>query len=73
MIEVLHSDRLILRPFEITDLDSLTDLFSEESVWWFSLRRAMNGDETARFLDRVLAAYDSPTPSVHAVIERSTG
>ena len=73
VIEVLHSERLVLRPFEVSDLEALSELFAEESLWWFPLRRAMDGAQSARFLERVIAAYDSPDPSLHAVIERSTG
>ncbi|HUY43349.1 MAG TPA: GNAT family N-acetyltransferase [Acidimicrobiales bacterium] len=73
MIEVLETERLILRPFDAGDLDSLAALFVEESLWWFPLRRGMDRDETTRFLERVTTTYDAPEPSLHAVIERSTG
>jgi hypothetical protein len=33
----------------------------------------MTSEETARFLDRVLAAYDRGRVSFHALIERSNG
>jgi RimJ/RimL family protein N-acetyltransferase len=74
MIETLITDRLLLRPFVTDDLISLTQLQAEESFWWFPLRRAMTPEESESFLARVISIYDSDSePSLHAVIERSTG
>jgi RimJ/RimL family protein N-acetyltransferase len=70
----LTTDRLLLRPFVEDDLSPLTQLHAEESFWWFPLRRAMTVEESANFLARVIASYESDSePSLHAVIERSTG
>lgn len=74
MIEILNTDRLLMRPFVEDDLISLTQLHAEESFWWFPLRRAMSVEESERFLVRVMSGYESESePSQHAVIERSTG
>jgi len=74
MIETLNTDRLSMRPFRGEDLSSLTQLHAEESFWWFPLRRAMTVEESANFLARMMASYESDSePSQHAVIERSTG
>jgi RimJ/RimL family protein N-acetyltransferase len=74
MIEILNTDRLLMRPFIEEDLIALTRLHSEESFWWFPLRRAMTAEQSANFLARVIAGYESVSePSLHAVIERSTG
>jgi RimJ/RimL family protein N-acetyltransferase len=74
VIEVLDTDRLLLRPFVEDDLIALTQLHAEESFWWFPLRRAMTAEESAMFLARVISQYDSDSePALHAVIERSTG
>jgi RimJ/RimL family protein N-acetyltransferase len=74
MIETLNTDRLCMRPFSEEDLSSLTQLHAEESFWWFPLRRAMTVEESANFLARVISDYESDSePSLHAVIERSTG
>jgi hypothetical protein len=63
-----------MRPFVDGDLLSLTQLHAEESFWWFPLRRAMTEDESAMFLSRVIAQYDSDSePALHAVVELSTG
>jgi RimJ/RimL family protein N-acetyltransferase len=74
VIGTLTTERLLLRPFDLGDLDALTALHAEESFWWFPLRRGMEPGETAAFLDRVMADYGSAEdPSFHAVVERSTG
>jgi len=74
MIENLNTDRLLMRPFVEEDLISLTQLHSEESFWWFPLRRAMTEEESRDFLARVISSYESDSePSLHAVIELSTG
>src|SRR5580704_4715702 len=73
MIETLETDRLLMRPFERRDLPALTALHSEESFWWFGLRRAMTPEETASFLARLMADYEGSDPTFHAVIERATG
>jgi RimJ/RimL family protein N-acetyltransferase len=74
MIIPIETDRLVLRPFSGDDLDALTRLHSEESYWWYPLRRGMTGEETAAFLDRVLGDVDDPfRPVFHAMIERASG
>ena len=73
MIETLETDRLLMRPFERSDLPALTALHAEESFWWFGLRRGMTPEETASFLARVMTDYGGNDPAVHAVVERSTG
>jgi RimJ/RimL family protein N-acetyltransferase len=74
MIEILNTDRLLMRPFDEEDLPALTELQAEESFWWFPLRRAMTVEESTNFLARMISSYESDSdPSLHAVIERSTG
>jgi RimJ/RimL family protein N-acetyltransferase len=74
VIEILNSDHLLMRPFAEEDLSSLIELHAEESFWWFPLRRAMTVEETTNFLTRVMAGYESASePTLHAVVERSTG
>lgn len=74
MIEILNTDRLLMRPFVEEDLTSLSQLHSEESFWWYPLGRGMTAEESSNFLTRVIAGYESDSePSLHAVIERSSG
>lgn len=73
MIATLETPRLLLRPFVAGDHSALAALFAEESFWWYSMRRAATVEEAARFLERVMSAYDGPMPSLHAVVERASG
>jgi len=74
MIETLYTERLQMRPFVEEDLIALTELQAEASFWWYPLRRAMTAEESANFLARVIAGYESDSvPSLHAVIELSSG
>jgi RimJ/RimL family protein N-acetyltransferase len=73
VITTLETERLVLRPLGPADLDALAELHGEESFWWYGLRRAMTRPETADFLARVMAEYEGPDPSLHAVVERSSG
>lgn len=73
VIETIETDRLVMRPFEESDLDALSDLQSEQAFWWFPLRRGMTAEETSGFLGRTIATYETERPSFHALVERSTG
>jgi RimJ/RimL family protein N-acetyltransferase len=74
VIEIIETERLVMRPFDRGDLGALAELHAEESFWWFPLRRGMSGEETVSFLDRAMATYASTErPSFHALVERSTG
>jgi RimJ/RimL family protein N-acetyltransferase len=73
VIPTLTTDRLVLRPFTDGDLESLIPLHAEESFWWYPLRRGMTPEESATFLERVIARYDEDGFGLEAVIERSTG
>jgi RimJ/RimL family protein N-acetyltransferase len=54
----VRSARMLLRPFEASDLDALAAVFSNPEVWQFPYGRAFTRDETARFLDAQLAEWD---------------
>lgn len=73
MIETIETDRMVMRPFEPADLESLVELHREESFWWYPLRRGMTAEETAGFLDRVFESYRSDDLSFHALIDRTDG
>jgi RimJ/RimL family protein N-acetyltransferase len=72
-IPVLTTERLVLRPFAEGDLDALVPLHAEESFWWYPLRRGMTAEESAAFLERVIARYDDDGFGLEAVIDRSSG
>ncbi len=54
----LRTERLLLRPWRIDDLDDLADLFADPGVWWFPLRRGFRHDETADFLRGRLTEWE---------------
>jgi RimJ/RimL family protein N-acetyltransferase len=73
VIPVLTTERLVLRPFTSDDLPALVELHTEESFWWYPLRRGMPADETKEFLDRVLERYSADGFGLEAVVERASG
>ena len=72
-IPTLTTPRLVLRPFVAGDLDELAVIHAEESFWWYPLRGAMSEEETAEFLRRVLARYESDGFGIEALIDRASG
>ena len=72
-IPVLTTERLVVRPFTEGDLEALIPLQAEESFWWYPLRRGMTAEESAVFLERVIARYELDGFGLEAVIERTTG
>jgi RimJ/RimL family protein N-acetyltransferase len=72
-IPILTTPRLVLRPFVLSDLDELAPIHAEESFWWYPLRSGMSRDETAGFLERVTARYDSDGFGIEALLDRESG
>jgi RimJ/RimL family protein N-acetyltransferase len=72
-IPTLTTERLVLRPFVADDLDELAAIHAEESFWWYPLRGAMTKEETAQFLERVTARYESDGFGIEALVDRATG
>lgn len=70
---VLHTDRLLLRPLELSDLAALKLLHAEPSFWWYPLGRGQTDDETEAFLGRVFEDYASGDLGLEAVVDRRTG
>jgi RimJ/RimL family protein N-acetyltransferase len=71
-IPTLTTERLVLRPFVPEDLPALTVLHTEESFWWYPLRAGMTAEETAGFLERSLARYESDGFGIEAVCDRDS-
>ena len=72
-IPKLTTPRLELRPFVLADLDELAPIHAEESFWWYPLRSGMSKDETAGFLERVTARYESDGFGIEALLDRASG
>jgi RimJ/RimL family protein N-acetyltransferase len=72
-IPTLTTERLVLRPFGPDDLDELAVIHAEESFWWYPRRAGMEKEETAQFLERVVARYESDGFGIEALLERATG
>jgi RimJ/RimL family protein N-acetyltransferase len=72
-IPTLTTPRLVLRPFVLDDLEELAPIHAEESFWWYPLRAGMSRDETAGFLERVTARYESDGFGIEALLDRESG
>jgi len=69
----LTTDRLLLRPLSSDDFDDLAALHAEESFWKYPFGRGWTADETAGFLERMRARYETEAFAVCAVVEREGG
>lgn len=72
-IPTLVTPRLVLRPFVTDDLDALVPIHAEASFWWYPRRAAMGVTETAEFLARMLARYESDGFGIEALLDRESG
>jgi RimJ/RimL family protein N-acetyltransferase len=72
-IPTLTTPRLVLRPFVLGDLDELAVMHADESFWWYPLRSGMSKQETAGFLERVTARYESDGFGIEALLDRASG
>jgi RimJ/RimL family protein N-acetyltransferase len=66
----LFTDRLVLRPLQATDLDTLAVLHEEPSFWHYPLGRGQTRAETEEFFERVVGSYTSNGFGLEAVVER---
>jgi len=69
----LTTERLVLRPLAIGDLDTLAVLHAQESFWWYPFGRGWSSEETKAFLVRTIERYDEPGMAVSAVVVGATG
>ena len=69
----LTTDRLVLRPLAMDDLDDLVALHAEESFWRYPFGRGWSRSETESFLERTIQRYEDPGVAVSAVVVSDTG
>lgn len=69
----LRTDRLVLRPLVMADLDGLEALHAEESFWQYPFGRGLSRSETESFLERTIESYQDPGVGVSAVVVADTG
>ncbi len=69
----LTTERLVLRPLVMDDLDDLAALHAEESFWRYPSGRGWTRSETKSFLERTIQHYRDPGVGVSAVIVADTG
>lgn len=69
----LETSRLILRRLNDGDLEALSALHAEPSFWWYPWERGQTREETCRFLERQVAAYEGDGIGLHAVIDKASG
>ena len=72
-IPTLTTERLVLRPFAVMDLDELAVIHAEESVWWYPRRAAMSVGETRTFLATMLTRYEEDGFGIEALSDRASG
>ncbi len=54
---ITETDRLVLRPFELSDLDALTPILADPEVMRFSVSGPWSRERTLRFLQGCVADY----------------
>jgi RimJ/RimL family protein N-acetyltransferase len=69
----LETDRLVLRPLGIGDLDALAGLHAERSFWQYPFGRGWSREETSAFLNQTIERYSHRGPAVSAVVVRDIG
>lgn len=70
---VLETDRLVLRPWRVADVDDLAPTFAEPAVWWFPFGRGLTLEETERFVNRQMAHFETHGFSMLAAELKGTG
>ena len=66
----IETERLILRPLSLDDLDRLAQLHAQMSFWRYPFGRGWSREETKEFLERTQAQYSDPGFAVCAVVIR---
>ena len=68
----LRTERLVLRPLTIDDLDELAALHAQKSFWYFPYREGWTRERTADFLNLTISRYADPGIAVSAVVVAAT-
>ena len=69
----IETERLILRPLTLDDLDELAVLQAEPSFWWYPFQRGYSKDETRLWLERTIDEEQRDGYAVAAVVVRDSG
>lgn len=67
------TERLVLRPLAIDDMEHLSALHAEASFWRYPFGRGWSKDETQAFIERTVERYDNSGIAVSAVVIGATG
>jgi RimJ/RimL family protein N-acetyltransferase len=57
-MSVVQTERLVLRPWEPSDIDDLVALFAIPAVWKYPAGRGLARDESEQFLERQLGHWE---------------
>jgi RimJ/RimL family protein N-acetyltransferase len=69
----LRTERLVLRPLTLVDLDELAVLHAQESFWHYPFGRGQSRQETENFIKGTIRRYADPGIAVSAVVVTGTG
>ena len=68
-----ETDRLLLRPPHLSDLDELAAIFAKPEVWWFPFQRGLDANETEGWIDRHRTNWRERGIGQWVAILRATG
>jgi RimJ/RimL family protein N-acetyltransferase len=69
----LRTERLVLRPLTLEDLNDLAPLHAQESFWRYPFGRGQSRQDTEDFLEDNIRRYSDPGIAVSAVVIAETG
>jgi RimJ/RimL family protein N-acetyltransferase len=72
-IASVETERLVLRPLALDDLDELAAVFAVEAVWFFPFRRGLTREETEAFLRRAIEQYATDAVGQWAAVPKAAG
>lgn len=70
---LIETERLLLRPLTLDDLDDLAALHAEASFWRYPLGRGQTRDETRAFIERQIERAVTDPAAMTAAVVRRTG